>query len=77
MKANLTLKLDKELIRAARILAAERGTSISALLSGRLEEMLKERKAYEQAKRRALKRLHEGWNLHWRPPQSRDELYTR
>jgi hypothetical protein len=37
MKANITLKLDTDILREARILAAE-GTSISALLSAKLEE---------------------------------------
>ena len=33
MKANITLKLDADLLREIRVLAAEEGTSISALLA--------------------------------------------
>jgi hypothetical protein len=77
MKTNVTLKLDAELIREARILAAEQGTSISALLAARLQEIVKERKAYDRARRRALTRLREGLDLHWTPPRSRDELHER
>ena len=63
MKANITLKLDAALLREAKILAAEDGTSISAMLSGRLEQMVRERKTYERARRRAMARLREGMNL--------------
>jgi hypothetical protein len=77
MKANITLKLDAELLREVRILAAQEGTSVSALLAARLEQMVRERKAYDRAKRRALARLREGFDLNWKPPRSRDELHER
>jgi hypothetical protein len=77
MKANITLKLDADLLREAKILAAEDGTSISAMLAGRLEQIVRERKSYERARRRALARLSEGMNLQWTPPRSRDELHER
>jgi hypothetical protein len=77
MKANITLKLDTALLREARILAAEEGTSISALLATRLEEIVRERKTYEGVRKRALARLREGHDLEWTPPRSRDELHER
>ncbi len=77
MKANITLKLDKELIREARILAAEQGTSISALLAAKLEEAVGKRRDYEAVKQRALAILHEGAKLNWKKPLSRDELHER
>ena len=77
MKSNITLKLETALIREARILAAEEGTSISALLAARLEQIIKERKTYYRARKRALTRLREGFDLHWTPPRSRDELHER
>ena len=77
MKSNITLKLETALIREARILAAEEGTSISALLASRLEEIVNERKTYNRARKRALARLREGLDLHWTPPRSRDELHER
>ncbi len=46
MKANITLKLDSALLREIRVLAAEEGTSISALLAARLEQIVRERKTY-------------------------------
>lgn len=77
MKTNITLKLDASLLREARILAAEKNTSISALLAERLKEAVRERKVYGQARRRALTRLHKGFDLHWTHPVSRDELHER
>ena len=77
MKTNLTLKLDNELIREVRILAAEEGTSISALLAERLASMVRERKVYDRARKRALGRLSEGYDLHWKRLRSREELHER
>jgi hypothetical protein len=77
MKANITLKLDKSLLREIRVLAAEEGTSISALLAARLEQIVRDRKTYERARKRALARLREGLDLQWTPPGSRDELHER
>jgi hypothetical protein len=77
MKANVTLKLDSDLLREARVLAAEEGRSVSALLTDRLEAIIRDRKAFEKARRRALARLREGLDLRWTPPRSRDELHER
>jgi hypothetical protein len=77
MKTNITLKIEADLLREARILAAEEGTSISAMLAARLEQVVRERKGYHQARRRALTRLRKGFDLGWTPPSSRDELHKR
>ena len=77
MKTNVTLKLDSDLLREARILAAEEGRSINALLTERLDAMVRERKAFDKARRRALARLRVGLDLRWTPPKSRDELHER
>ena len=68
MKTNITLKLDAGLLREMRVLAAEEGTSISALLADKLEQIIRERKAYDRAKKRALARLREGFDLQWSRP---------
>ena len=77
MKTNLTLKLDANLIREAKVLAAKQGTSVSRLLTDQLEALIRRDKVYERAKRRALTRLERGFNLGWTPPASRDELHER
>lgn len=77
MKSNITLKLDADLLREVRIMAAEEGTSISALLAARLSNIVRERRGFERARRRALARLRAGFDLGWTPPRSRDELHER
>ena len=77
MKTNVTLKIDADLLREARVLAALEDTSISALLAARLEQAVRERKGYDQARRRAVARLRTGFDLNWTPPRSRDELHER
>lgn len=77
MKANVTLKLDARLLREARILAAQEDTSMSAMLAERLEQIVRERRAYHRARKRALARLREGINLRWTPARSRDEIHER
>jgi predicted transcriptional regulator len=77
MKTNITLKLDGDLLRKAKVLAAEKDTSVSALLAQQLEKIVREREGYEQAKRRALAILKKGFDLGYTPPASRDELHER
>jgi hypothetical protein len=77
MKTNITLKIDSDLLREAKIFAAEEGSSISALLAARLEETVRERRKFNQARRRALARLKSSFDLRWTPPRSRDELHER
>jgi hypothetical protein len=77
MKTNVTLKLDAELLKEARVLAAEEGSSISRLLAAKLEEVVRERKGYDRARKRALARLRVGMDLGWTRPTSRDELHER
>jgi hypothetical protein len=76
-KTNVTLKIDSGLLREIKILAARENTSISALLAQLLEDRIKKDLDYEQARRRALDRIHNARNLNWQKPRSRDELYER
>lgn len=76
-KTNVTLKLDADLLREARVVVAEEGRSISALLTDRLEAIVRERKAFDKARRRAPARLREGIDLRWTPPRSRGEVHER
>jgi hypothetical protein len=79
LKTNVTLKIDADLLREARVLAAQEGRSIGALLTERLEAMVRERKAFNKARRRALARLENGLDLQWMPPMRapRHELHER
>ncbi len=77
MKTNVTIKLDADLLREVRFLAAEEGRSLSALLAEQLYAMVRERKASDKVQRRAFARLRRGLDLRWTPPELRDELYER
>jgi hypothetical protein len=77
MKTNVTLKLDADLLREARVLAAEEGTSVSAMLTDRLEALVREHRGFDRARRRALGRLRHAHVLGWQRPASRDALHER
>jgi hypothetical protein len=76
-KTNITLKLDRNLLREIRILAAQEDTSISTLVSDRLRQVVNNKKARDVAKMKSLARMRKGYNLGFTPPASRDELYER
>ncbi len=76
MRQNLTLSLDKELIRKARVLAARRSTSVSQMLSTLLGELVEEAEHYDRAKRCAIRKLETGYHLGGQPA-SRDKLHER
>jgi hypothetical protein len=77
MKQNITLSLDRELIRKAKILAAQHGTSVSSLLTRYIEKTLTEEEAYEAARKHAIGLLEHGFHLGGAIPCSRDEWHER
>ena len=56
-KRNLTVELDDEMIRKAKVVAAKRGTSVSRLVAMELEDLIEGDVRYEEARERALKAL--------------------
>lgn len=54
---NITLSLPKEMLRRARILAVNRGMSLSGLLREVLGDLLSREAGYSAARRRSLRRL--------------------
>jgi hypothetical protein len=63
VKQNITLKLPTDTLRRAKVLAAQRGTSLSALLLDKLQDALGDEAGYEAARKRAFKALDSGWPL--------------
>jgi Family of unknown function (DUF6364) len=57
MKRNLTVQLDDDVIAKAKVLAAQRGTSISGLVAAEISRMTEQRERYERARTEALARL--------------------
>ena len=75
-RANLTLQMDAEVIRRAKVVAARRGTSVSALAAARLRELVDEDDRLELARARAeeiLRTASERGGRAW----TRDELHER
>ena len=77
MKQNITLSLDKDLVRKARILAVQRSTSVSAMIAAELARLVEQTERYEKARRRALAHLDKGLHLGGQGPVSREELHER
>ncbi len=53
-RRNLTIQLDDTVIQRARVVAAKRGTSVSALVASQLGELTEDDARYEEARERAL-----------------------
>ena len=75
-KANLTVQLDEDVIRRARVAAAKRGTSVSALVARELDALGERDARYEEALGRAEEIMRAAvprGGRSWR----RDELHDR
>jgi hypothetical protein len=76
---NITLSLPEEDLKRARVVAVQRGTSLSQLLTGMIKELADQETGYALAKARSPALLEEGRDLgtngeiRW----SRDHLHER
>ena len=77
MKQNVTISLDRQTVRKAKILAARRETSISGLVAAQIEALVNEDEAFEQAKVRALALLDQGFHLGGQHRLDRTSLHER
>ncbi len=76
-RQNLTVQLDRETVRRAKILAARQGTSISRLVADTIERLVGAEDAYEAAMRAALAHLERGFPLGGEIRATREELHER
>jgi hypothetical protein len=76
-KQNITLRLSKRTIQKARVLAAQQSTSISGLLTRRIEELAEGDGEFEQAMERIRTRLEKGFEMGELPKFDRDALHER
>jgi hypothetical protein len=74
---NITLTLDEETLREARVLAAERGLSVSAFLRGELAGLVERQRGFTRARDAAIRRLRRGQSLGGGKLTSREELHDR
>ncbi len=76
---NITLSLPEDVLREVKVVAARKGTSVSALLAGALSEIVERESGYAAAKERSLaaldaeRDLGTGGEISW----GRDELHER
>jgi hypothetical protein len=76
---NITLAIPKKILRKAKILAVQRNTSLSALLTQTLADLVTHQEAYEHARQRNLAQLQSGYDLgtQGQLPWKRDDLHER
>lgn len=74
---NITLTIDEDTLREARVLAAQRGLSVSAFLRLELAGLVERQRGFERAKASAVKRLRRGHALGGGKLPTRDELHDR
>jgi hypothetical protein len=77
MTQNITLALDKRLLKRVRAFAASRGLSVSRLLSQELLQLVEREAAYDRAKRKAFAYLDAPFRLGGSGISSRESLHER
>jgi len=77
VQQNLTVRLDRETIRKAKLLAARRATSVSGLVAAQIEALVGEDEAYEIARQQAMVLLERGFHLGGTHRTARAELHER
>ncbi|MEK6776429.1 MAG: DUF6364 family protein [bacterium] len=75
-KKNITISLDENLAKEARIMAAERETSVSQLLAEQLRSLVEVRHKLSRAKNDFLRLVKKEYNLNYSSRSfSRDEIH--
>jgi hypothetical protein len=77
MKQNITLSIEKELLKKAKLMAAKKETSVTKLLTEQLAKVVSEDEKYDSAKKRALTILKRGFHLGGCIIAKREELHER
>jgi predicted transcriptional regulator len=76
-KQNVTVSLSAQTVKKAKILAAKRSTSISALLTEQIESLVNQDDAHERAAAAAIALMQQGFHMGGGPKVSREELHER
>ena len=77
MKQNITLSIEKELLKKAKLMATKKETSVTKLLADQLNKMISEEDEYESSKKRALAKLRKGFHLGGTTLGRREDLHER
>ncbi len=78
-RQNITLSVPKDILRRVKHIAVDRRTSVSGLMIGMLEDLVRHEDAYTQAREHHLALLKKGFDLgtHGKITWIRDELHER
>ena len=76
-KQNITVRLSKQTIQKARVVAARRATSISGLVAEQIEGLAAEEDAYDRAMRHAIALMEKGFPLGGEHKIDRASLHER
>ena len=76
-KQNVTISLSRQVLKKARILAAQRETSISGLVAQEIEFLVGRAEQYERAERQAMTLLNQGFHMGGVIQTTRDDLHER
>jgi hypothetical protein len=76
---NITLSIPKDILRKAKIIAIQKNTSLSGLLTQTLADLVEHQEAYEHARQRNLATLKSGFDLATQGniPWTRENLHER
>lgn len=78
MQQNITLKLDKKLLQAVKMMAVQEKKSISRLMTETLDSLVSHSQKYKASRKKALVYLEKGLHGGGGPyTSSREELYQR
>jgi hypothetical protein len=77
VKQNITLAIEKPLLKRARAIAAQRGTSVSALLGQELARLVDRDAAYAEARKKAMAYLQNPFHLGATRITNREALHDR
>lgn len=77
MKRNLTIAVDTEIVKKARVIAARRETSLSRLLADELQRLVAEDERYDRARRAAVAHLRAGFALGGKVTSTREQWHER
>jgi len=77
LKQNITISLDKDLIRTGKMIAAQQGTSLNRMLRLELEKIIRNARQYDMSKQKAIAAMKAGFHSGSDCYPSRDELHER
>lgn len=79
MTRNITIRINEDLAKQARVLAARRDTSISAMVAEILEKLVARESTFQSARKKELQRMKKGYTLGTRGMSSwsREDLHER